>query len=188
MQRSKQHFRRRFLQQRQSLSLPDWQQKSERIVQHLRQAEWFQQAHTIFAYCSFRQEPTLHTLFDTERLWGLPRCVGSELVWHHCQPSDPDQLQPGKYGIAEPKATLPICLPTAADLILVPALACDAQGFRLGYGGGYYDRLLSQRPEVKTIGILFRELDLQLLPLDPWDQPLKAVCTEAGLRQPDGKI
>lgn len=188
MQFSKQHLRRQFLQQRQSLSGQDWQKKSESIVQHLHQTEWFQQAQTIFAYHSFRQEPTLQSLFDEDHLWGLPRCVGSELIWHHCQPTDFGQFQQGKYGIKEPKATLPLLAPTAADLILVPALACDAQGFRLGYGGGYYDRLLSQMSRAKTIGIVFRELDFQLLPLEPWDQPLKAVCTDAGFRRPDGKI
>ena len=186
MQPSKQHLRRQFLQQRQSLSLLDWQQKSQNIVEHLRQTKWFQQAHTIFAYQSFRQEPSLQSLFDQDHRWGLPRCVGPDLVWHHWQPLEPEQLQQGKYGITEPKATLPILSLTAADLILVPALACDAQGFRLGYGGGYYDRLLSQRSCVKTVGIVFHEMDFHALPLEHWDQPLKAVCTEAGFRQPDG--
>ncbi|MEO0377683.1 MAG: 5-formyltetrahydrofolate cyclo-ligase, partial [Cyanobacteria bacterium P01_A01_bin.17] len=148
---SKQQLRRQFLRQRQALSEADWQQKSDRISAHLRQATCFQRARTVFAYLSFRQEPTLQSLFDGQHQWGLPRCVGSELVWHHWQPNDLDQLQPGKYGIMEPNATLPILSPAVADLILIPALACSAQGYRLGYGGGYYDRLLSQWPHLKTI-------------------------------------
>jgi 5-formyltetrahydrofolate cyclo-ligase len=187
VQRSKQQIRRQLLQQRQALSPEDWQERSDRICEHLRQTVWFQQAHIIFAYLSFRQEPTLQSLFDDHHQWGLPRCFGLELVWHHWRPTVPDQLQQGRYGITEPKADVPILSLAAADLILVPAVACNAQGYRLGYGGGYYDRFLSQGAEMKTIGVVFRDADLQTLPIDPWDQPLQAVCTETGFRQPDGK-
>ncbi|MEO0376510.1 MAG: 5-formyltetrahydrofolate cyclo-ligase [Cyanobacteria bacterium P01_A01_bin.17] len=72
-------------------------------------------------------------------------------------------------------------------MILIPALACSAQGYRLGYGGGYYDRLLSQWPHLKTIGLVFDDADRLPLPTDPWDQALKAICTETGFRQLDGK-
>ncbi len=184
---SKQQLRGQLLQQRQAMSMTDWQQKSDRICQHVRATKWFQQAHTVFAYLSFRQEPTLQGLFSTDHRWGLPRCSGSELMWHLWNPTDPQQLQVGRFGITEPKPMVPTITPLAADLILVPALACDRQGYRLGYGGGYYDRLLSQWPKIKTIGILFSTTDLPQLPIDSWDQPLQAICTEFGFRQPDEK-
>ncbi|MGB7417016.1 MAG: 5-formyltetrahydrofolate cyclo-ligase [Thermosynechococcaceae cyanobacterium] len=184
---SKQQLRRQLLQQRQGMSLTDWQQKSDRICHHLRNSDTFEQAHTIFAYLSFRQEPTLQSLFDDHHQWGLPRCSGSELVWHHWHPTDLQHLERGQYGITEPRAALPTLSPAQADLVLVPAIACDAQGYRLGYGGGYYDRLLSRWRSLQTIGIIFSDADLIELPTDPWDQSLTAVCTDLGFRPLDGK-
>jgi 5-formyltetrahydrofolate cyclo-ligase len=84
----------------------------------------------------------------------------------------------------EPLPNSPTLQPVEVDLILVPAVACDYQGYRLGYGGGYYDRLLSS-PEwasKPTIGVLFDFAYLPQLPTDTWDIQLHGVCTETGLR------
>jgi len=89
----------------------------------------------------------------------------------------------GAYGIWEPDANAPILEPAEVDLILVPSVACDRHGYRLGYGGGYYDRLLSSSEWASqlTIGIVFEFAFLPQLPSDIWDQPLSGVCTEMGL-------
>jgi 5-formyltetrahydrofolate cyclo-ligase len=92
-------------------------------------------------------------------------------------------LQIGAYGIQEPHPNSPQIQPSQVDLILVPAVACDVRGYRLGYGGGFYDRLLSS-PEwltKPTIGIVFDLACLNNLPTEPWDCPLKAICTESGI-------
>jgi 5-formyltetrahydrofolate cyclo-ligase len=70
--------------------------------------------------------------------------------------------------------------PASADLILVPTVACDDQGYRLGYGGGFYDRLLSRDRtlNIPTIGIIFDFAYGIQLPTDPWDMKLKFSCTE----------
>lgn len=66
--------------------------------------------------------------------------------------------------------------PLPVDLILVPALAYDAEGYRLGQGGGYYDRLLALNPHIFSIGIAFQQqLCPTPLPRDPWDQKVNRV-------------
>ena len=176
---SKTELRRMILQQRRSLSSSEWRQKSDRICTHLQSSSLFTQAKTVLAYFSVHQEPDLSTLFTNSKYhWGFPRCVGKSLLWHRWKPNEP--LQKGAYGIFEPSPNSQILLPHEVDLILVPCVACDFLGYRLGYGGGFYDRLLSS-PEwaaIPTIGIVFEFAYLPQLPIDNWDKPLKAICTD----------
>jgi 5-formyltetrahydrofolate cyclo-ligase len=173
-------LRKSLIKQRQSLSVEEWQLKSDRLCEHLKSAPSFAQSQTILAYFSFRQEPDLTPLFKEPYQWGFPRCVGQSLVWHCWQPGD--ALETGAYGIREPDSKSPILSPEQVDLILIPAVACDLQGYRLGYGGGFYDRLLSDRQwsQKPTIGIVFEFARLPELPIDAWDKPLNAICTDDG--------
>jgi 5-formyltetrahydrofolate cyclo-ligase len=68
-------------------------------------------------------------------------------------------------------------------LLLVPALACDRQGFRLGYGGGWFDRLRSAAPwrAVPALAVLPQGCLVERLPHDPWDVPLDGWLHEGGL-------
>lgn len=181
-QLEKKELRKSLLKTRQSISVKEWKQKSDRICTHLLTSPLFNQAETILAYFSFRQEPDLSLLFtDTSHRWGFPRCVGHSLFWHIW--TQKDSVITGRYGITEPQPDEPIVAPEEVDLILIPCVACDYQGYRLGYGGGYYDRMLSS-PEwanKPTIGIVFEFAYLPELPVEPWDKPLQGVCTEFGL-------
>ena len=181
MNQSKQILRRQFLQQRQALSPRWWQMQSERICHHLSSCSQFVEARTILVYQSCRQEPNLDCLFSkTDKQWGLPRCVGKELLWHRWQPSEP--LVTGAYGILEPNPELPVLVASDVDLLLVPSVAIDRHGYRLGYGGGYYDRLRAAPDwrKIPTIGIVFDFAYIESLPIEPWDLPLDSVCTELG--------
>jgi 5-formyltetrahydrofolate cyclo-ligase len=172
-------LRRQFLQQRQALSPERWRSHSQNICQHLTNHPQFRSAQTVLVYQSCRQEPDLSYLFtQTNKQWGLPRCVGKDLLWHRWQPSE--ALVTGNYGILEPSPGAPQLTPDRVDLMLIPTVAIDRGGYRLGYGGGYYDRLRADPlwRKVPTIGIVFDFGYVETLPIDDWDVPLDAVCTE----------
>jgi 5-formyltetrahydrofolate cyclo-ligase len=175
-------LRRQFLQHRQALSPALWREQSDRICTHLQNWEQFERSQTILAYQSHRQEPDLSYLFDrVDKQWGLPRCVDRDLLWHRWQPLEP--LLSGKYSILEPNSNSPLLEPANVDLMLVPTVGIDRHGYRLGYGGGYYDRLRANRSwrQIKTIGISFDLSYVDMLPIDPWDIRLDAICTESGI-------
>lgn len=177
---TKNELRKSLLKTRKSLSPQAWREKSDHICNHLQNSPPFTQAKTILAYFSFRQEPDLSPLFTIPKTWGFPRCVGKQLSWHVWQPGD--ALHRGAYGILEPLPDAPKIDQSEVDLILVPAVGCDLRGYRLGYGGGYYDRMLSKTEwESKVaIGIIFEFALIAQLPVDSWDQPLHGICTESG--------
>lgn len=174
-------LRKQLLQKRKSLTPEKWQKQSQELCKQLTTIPLFQQAQTILGYCNFRQEPDLSFLYETsQKNWGLPRCEDKSLIWHRWQPSE--ALKKGDYGIFAPFPHSERLQPQEVDLILVPAVACDRAGYRLGYGGGFYDRLLSD-PEwvsIPTIGIIFEFAFVPKLPVDTWDRPLGGVCTETG--------
>jgi len=181
MTTTKVSLRRQLLRQRESMSKEIWQAKSERLCNLLQQCPWFQASTTILAYFPHRFEPDLSPLFQLKDYqWGFPRSLEDSLAWHAWQPGE--SLSSGSYGILEPLPSSQQVSPKDVDLILVPAIACDLAGYRLGYGKGYYDRLLAQ-PDwscLKTIGITFDLLPQ--LPRQSWDQPLRAICTDQTLR------
>ncbi len=184
----KPQLRQFFLNRRAALTQEEWRTQSNLLCQQLQTFPLFTQAHIILAYISHRQEPDLSPLWGLRESWGLPRTLGKSLSWHLWQPGQP--LQKGKYGIFEPHPNLPPLESHQVDLILVPAVACDRQGHRLGYGGGYYDRMLSH-PDwqpIPTIGMIFDFALVPQLSADPWDIPLTAVCTPTAVWSNETKI
>lgn len=97
-----------------------------------------------------------------------------------------DGLEPGAHGIFQPKSTAPVVMPS---VLLIPLLAFDALGWRLGYGAGYYDRTLAAlrrrllEPQPLAIGIAYAVQELPALPHHPGDQRLDGVVTEKAARR-----
>ncbi|MGF1567726.1 MAG: 5-formyltetrahydrofolate cyclo-ligase [Nodosilinea sp.] len=180
---AKADLRRRLINARQSIPPQVWRQKSDRICTHLLGWEYFRRCRVVLAYTSFRHEPDLSPLTQHHGHWGLPRCVGQHMHWHYWSAQTQWPLQKGTHGILEPHPRSPLADLSLVDLILVPAVACDVRGYRLGYGGGYYDRMLSQAQwqNVPTVGVVFEYARLPSLPKDQWDQPMAGVCSESGL-------
>ena len=92
-------------------------------------------------------------------------------------------LLSGSFGVAEPQKTLPVITPQPeqAPLCLVPGLAFDRKGGRLGYGAGYYDRFLAAYPFLLKIGCALTPFLTDCVPTEPTDQRLDGIATESSL-------
>ena len=113
----------------------------------------------------------------------LPRVAGPRepLSFRHWRDGDATEKSP--LGTIEPLESALVARP---DAVFVPLLAFDARGFRLGYGGGYYDRSLASlraQGSMVAIGIAYAEQELAVLPHDPHDERLDLVVTEKGVRR-----
>ena len=146
----------------------------------------FEQKAYISVYARMGSEidpaPMCDQLTDLGRILCLPVMIqlGQPLIFRQWRPGD--ELEPKKWGILEPLADAPVVEP---DLLLLPMVAFDAQGWRLGYGGGFYDRTLARLRSRKTIiaiGLAFDEQEVDVVPHAAYDERLDLVLTPSGLR------
>jgi 5-formyltetrahydrofolate cyclo-ligase len=110
----------------------------------------------------------------------FPRVTGKDQALEFHLVPDGEILLPGAHGIHEPLAHWPRVVP---GMLLVPLLAFDDRGYRLGYGGGYYDRTLASLFNARAVGIAYAGQRMDFLPLDAHDYPLNAILTENGLTE-----
>ena len=136
---------------------------------------------SILTYLAFRNEPDLALLFDLlpHARWAVPRIEGRRLIVH---PYDPARLVRHRFGMLEPAPDLPVINPATLDLVLVPGVAFDRQGGRLGFGGGYYDRFLPTTPALR-VGVTYDECLADVLPCGEHDQRVDWIVTPTDLFQ-----
>ncbi|USI73699.1 5-formyltetrahydrofolate cyclo-ligase [Sphingomonas morindae] len=171
LRRAARAARRAFLQ---SLAAPDRHAREEALRARL--APLLAAPGPIAGYVAHRGEPDilpfLHRAHAAGHAIALPRIEDGVMRFVAYAPDRP--LAPGHAGIAEP--------PPAATVrparLLMPLLAFDRQGHRLGQGGGFYDRWLAAHPAPARIGIAWRVQESAGLPVDPWDAALTAIVTE----------
>jgi 5-formyltetrahydrofolate cyclo-ligase len=142
----------------------------------------------VSGFTSFRTEidviPLLARLAADGWVTALPVVAadGAPLAFRRWIPGEP--TVPGRFGIPVPHAASAELLP---DVLLVPMLAFDRSGFRLGYGGGFYDRTvewLRQAKSVIAVGIAYAAQEVAAVPRGRYDQPLDWIVTELGAFQP----
>ena len=120
--------------------------------------------------------PLMHTLIDRDHLVALPVTpkIGNPLSFRLWRPSD--VLITERFGTMYSVGEL-----TVPDYLLVPMLAFDRRGGRLGYGGGFYDRTLAGLPAATVVGCAFAAQELDEVPMGPYDVRLAAIATENGV-------
>lgn len=122
--------------------------------------------------------PLLHALHAQGHRIGLPVTPKRGLPLHFREWRPGDALAHGPMGTSQPGPTAPALTPA---WLLVPLLAFDRAGRRLGYGGGYYDRTLASLPGATAIGVAYSTQEVDEVPAGPDDAPLTAIATERGV-------
>lgn len=137
-------------------------------------------AHTLFLYYGVGTEPDtaqlIEPLLQLGKVIALPCCL-SQGTMEFRQYRGPQALQTDLYGIPEPNESCPPLTPRADSLLLAPALCCDRRGFRLGHGGGYYDRYLARYAPF-TVALCREALLLDSIPAAAHDRRLDRILTE----------
>lgn len=155
---------------------------SDQVVAQLVQWPVFVHARTVLTFRALPGELDLRALEVAfpKKNWYLPKVVGpSQMAFYPAE----EPLVQSAWGLWEPEGQgEPLDASTSVDLVLVPALAVDRMGTRLGFGKGYYDRFLAS---LKTQPVLVcpmpSALVVPVLPKDAWDKPVHWVATEAGV-------
>lgn len=143
------------------------------------------EAESIAVYSALPGEVSLCAAVDSWLAAGkhilYPRVVGpGKMVMISVQSRS--DLSEGKFGIMEPDGSP---WPDAVDVVLVPGLAFDLAGHRLGFGAGFYDRFVEANPS-RTLGIAFDWQMVRVLPAEAHDQPMDAVLTDRRVYRDDG--
>lgn len=142
------------------------------------------QGRTVGLYVPIQAEPDLRPLVPLLRTAGarpaLPVVTGEAEPLLFREWREREDLTPGPFGTSEPAREAPLVQP---DLLLVPLLGFDEQGYRLGYGGGFYDRTaVALHPRPLLVGVGYELSRLPTIDPAPHDVPMDAVCTERGFR------
>ncbi len=119
--------------------------------------------------------PLIEELLGQREIY-LPKIEGNRLS--ACRLTDMSLLKRGKYGIMEPEPCERVN-PRDLELVVVPGIAFDRQGYRLGFGKGFYDKFLSNTVALK-VGVLYSFQLVEFVPRDTWDIPMDVLITEEG--------
>lgn len=189
----KKELRKELLGKRNNISAAERKIKNDSVIQRLQELAIYKQAYTVLFYVSFGSEVDTHPLikkaFKDKKRVAVPLVNGQTLDIK--QITSFSQLKPGAMGILEPSEKQPSINPAEINVIIVPGIAFDKKHFRLGYGGGYYDRLLSQysvnhqpstvNSSITSIGLAFQEQIVEKLPVDKHDQKVDFIITDKKL-------
>ena len=159
----------------------------EALSKHAIKSKLLPTAGVIAGFWPIRQEidirSLLHALYHRGNQVALPVTGqrGEQLSFRIWRPSE--TLLPERFGTMRPEGEIVV-----PDTLLIPLLAFDAAGGRLGYGGGFYDRTLAALPGCPRLGCAFAAQQVDAVPVGPYDVPMDAVATENGIIRCGGQF
>ncbi len=180
---AKRALRREILARRDALPPGERAERSRLIAERLLELPELVDAHTVLAFSSFGSEvdtePIVDALIGRGIRLMLPRIDDGEIAAVTFRPGD--EVAVTGFGALEPSAG-EVVADTELDLLVTPGVAFDRQGFRVGYGGGYYDRLFRRtRPDATRVAVAFAMQVVAEVPHGYADLPVDGVVTESEL-------
>ena len=159
-----------------AMTQEDIELKSRRLGALFADSDLYRRATSIYGYLPYNQEvrtvPMLEQALRDGKRVAVPKVIGDEMrfIWM----TDLDQVEKGYSGIPEPIADGPEADDETA-LVLMPGLAFDPQGHRIGYGGGFYDRFLAREPAHPTLALCYDFQMMEVLETEEFDIPVDLV-------------
>ncbi len=184
---AKQQLRAEMRQKRQAMFPMEKKLLESRACKRFLESAEYRRCGQLFCFVSLPQEPDtlpiLQQALKDGKTVAVPRCLPERrMAFHLLSPERPmeEQLKSGTYGVPEPSPAMPEVIPGPGlfPLCLVPGLAFDHKGGRLGYGAGYYDRFLEAYPFVRKIGFALSPFVVLQVPAEPTDLRLDGLATE----------
>lgn len=177
---NKKELRKVILNKRQSITAEDYLDKSAAVCERLKQNRRFSQAGSVHVYYPIKGEvdikPAIDYLWQTGKQVIMPRADFKTKDMQNYYVISFGQLEKTHYGLFEPRTTSPLHL-GSPEVVIVPGVAFSEDRYRLGYGGGFYDRFLSGIDSY-LIGVAFEEQIVDLLPRETHDQKLNLILTD----------
>lgn len=162
--------------QKRAMTPEEIDNRSKKLCELFLQSDAYKNAKTIYGYLPYNQEvrtvPMLEQALKDGKRVAVPKCYGDEMKFLFMD--DLSKVEKGYAGIPEPIADEPVADDETA-LVLMPGMAFDPQGHRIGYGGGFYDKFLAQEPNHPTLALCY---DFQVLPhleTEEFDIPVDCV-------------
>ena len=159
---NKLELRQQIRRQKRQMTPEDIAQKSEKLLEQFLATNLYRNATVLYGYMSYNQEvrtlPILEQALRDGKRVAIPKCYDDEMRFIYIE--DLSAVVKSSCGIPEPIADEPVATDETA-LVLMPGLAFDPAGHRIGYGGGFYDKYLSTQPNHPTVALCF---DFQMLP------------------------
>ena len=162
-------------------SVSDKDAKSDAMYDYLIDSSFYNCADTVLLYWSTSSEVMTHKMInkalnDGKRL-ALPKCIdkNGNMLFYYIKSTE--DLIDGMYGIKEPATDELADRFSETDICIVPGLSFDKDGYRLGYGKGYYDRFLQNFPGV-AVGLCYEECRADSLPIDRYDKKVNYIITD----------
>lgn len=176
---SKNAIRKRILSRRDALSTPEIASLSQEVAAQFLASSAYAAATTLVLYCSIRSEVATAGIFTAALQAGkrvlYPRTVGTTLEFVAVETLE--TLEVSRFGICEPRSGEAVSL-AKIDLIVLPGVAFDEKGIRLGYGLGCYDRALAAVERPTLVGLAYDFQVVAALPREEHDIPVDFVVTE----------
>ena len=149
---------------------------SEKLAHQFYATRQYQNAQTIYGYLPYNQEvrtvPILQQALRDGKRVAVPKVYGDTMRFIYL--TDLSQVAPSSMGIPEPVADGPVAEDTTA-LVLMPGIAFDSKGNRMGYGGGYYDKFLADEPDHPTVALCYSFQLIDTIPTAEYDIPVDLV-------------